>query len=432
MNEEVKIQPVQPIAVIGFKGDVIEGIVLHPDNEHLIYPLGSIIIVRHIISRAQTFLSGHDNEISVITISKSGKYIASGQKTYMGFQADVIIWDFDQRKLIHRLKLHKVFIQGLSFSFNELYLASLGGQDDKRIVVWDVTTGKALCGNSSGSEHVYQLRFYNNRDDMFITVQDLGVKIWNVDYINKRIYSTPCSLGNIKRQIINVIINSTDSFAYCTTKSGDLLEISLATLLFKRIGPYKKLFAQGILCITQILNEDLIIGTGDGTIAKIGIKDMQVKAQGKVLGAITSLALTADSTNMFVGTSTSNIYFCDTDQIKPELRMTCHSSSINSIAFPSGYSDVFMTCSFGEIRVWNAKNRQELLRIQVPNLDCFCSDFMPDGKSLVSGWSDGKIRAFLPQSGKLFYSINDAHNHGCTAISCTSDSMKIVSGGMEG
>jgi len=71
-----------------------------------------------------------------------------------------------------------------------LYLASLGGQDDKRIVVWEVNTGKALCGNSSGGEHVYQLRFYNNRDDMFITVEDLHVKIWKIDYINKKIGAT--------------------------------------------------------------------------------------------------------------------------------------------------------------------------------------------------------------------------------------------------
>ena len=62
------------------------GLILHPDNEHLIFSLGSTIIVRHIISRTQSFLRGHDNLISVITVSPSGKYIASGQQTYMGFQ----------------------------------------------------------------------------------------------------------------------------------------------------------------------------------------------------------------------------------------------------------------------------------------------------------------------------------------------------------
>ncbi|CAD8076623.1 unnamed protein product [Paramecium primaurelia] len=104
---------------------------------------------------------------------------------------------------------------------------------------------------------------------------------------------------------------------------------------------------------------------------------------------------------------------------------------IGWIAFPHNYSDVFATSSLNDIRVWNAKNRQELLRIQVPNLECWAIAFMNDGKSIVSGWSDGKIRAFLPQSGRLLYVINDAYIHGCTSLTCASDCQRIISGGSE-
>jgi hypothetical protein len=92
-------------AVIGYSGNTVEGLVLHPDNEHLIYPLGSTIVVRHLLTRAQTFLRGHDNKITgnliyinlVIKVSKNGKYLASGQRNFMGFKADVIIWDFESK-----------------------------------------------------------------------------------------------------------------------------------------------------------------------------------------------------------------------------------------------------------------------------------------------------------------------------------------------
>jgi hypothetical protein len=47
-------------AVIGFTGSVIQGLILHPDNEHIVFPLGSTIVIRHIISRTQSFLQGHD------------------------------------------------------------------------------------------------------------------------------------------------------------------------------------------------------------------------------------------------------------------------------------------------------------------------------------------------------------------------------------
>ncbi len=57
---------------------------------------------------------------------------------------------------------------------------------------------------------------------------------------------------------------------------------------------------------------------------------------------------------------------------------------------------------------------------------------MQDGQSIISGWSDGKIRAFGPQSGKLLYTIHDAHQGAVTAISGTPDSTRIISGGEEG
>jgi len=65
-------------------------------------------------------------------------------------------------------------------------------------------------------------------------------------------------------------------------------------------------------------------------------------------------------------------------------------------------------------------------------MECYCLNFMRDGKSIVSGWSDGKVRSFLPQSGKLMYVINDAHKNGVTAMATTSDCGTIVTGGMEG
>lgn len=66
--------------VIGFNGSVPRGLVLHPGDKHLIYPLGSTIVVKHLLSNSQHFLQndGHEHTVSCITLSKSGKYLASG------------------------------------------------------------------------------------------------------------------------------------------------------------------------------------------------------------------------------------------------------------------------------------------------------------------------------------------------------------------
>ena len=436
MEDEIESKPEQKslnlMAIIGFSGKVREGLILHPDNETLIFPIGSQIIVRNVLTRQDSFLRGHDNDISIMALSKSGRYLASGQKTFSGFKADIIIWDLTTLSLIHRFSIHKVIIQSLDFSFNDKYLVSVGGRDDNNLIVWDVQTGKALSGATAGTAFVRQVKFFNLSDNKFITCQDYGIRIWNVDYELKKLSHIEVNFGNLKRIPLSMVVDPLDKFAYFGTQSGDILEIDLVHAIYKRIGPVKKLFSQGAITIKMLPNSDLIVGTGDGTIAKIGFIDFKIKKEGKVLGAVTSITLTAESSFMFVGTDQSNIYWVETSSLKSEIRNTCHNDSINDIQFPYQYSGVFGTCGKEDIRIWNSETRQEHLRIHVPNLECYCFGFMRNGKSIYSGWHDGKIRAFLPQSGRLLYCINEAHTNGVTAIASTSDCQKIVSGGMNG
>mmetsp|Transcript_19688 Transcript_19688/g.49432 ORF Transcript_19688/g.49432 Transcript_19688/m.49432 type:complete len:624 (+) Transcript_19688:134-2005(+) len=421
-------------AVIGFKGTVPGGLVLHPDNEHLIFPLGCTVVVRNVIQRAQSFLQGHDNDVSCITISPSGQLMASGQSTFMGFTADIIVWDFYQRKERYRLNLHKVEVKSLCFACNEAYLGSLGGQDDNSLVIWDMANGSAVCGTPAGNDSAHCVKFMNNDPMKLVTAGNYHVTSWRIDLENKKIRPTPCALGQLKRQSTNLVIDANDEFAYCGTKSGDLLQISLARCLFKRTAGNKKNFPQGITASLMLNNGDIICGTGAGLLVKFSSSDLSVRAISKepLMGGVTSLAKTADNTHVFVGTDKANMYWVNLDNFKAELRNSCHFERINAVKFAKHFSRVFVTSSCSDIRVWDAAQRQELLRIQVPNVECHAIDFSHDGSSILTGWSDGKIRAFLPQSGRLSYVINDAHRNGCTAIACTTTGTRLVSGGTEG
>ena len=53
-----------------------------------------------------------------------------------------------------------------------------------------------------------------------------------------------------------------------------------------------------------------------------------------MMGKVTSMAFTADYCHFFCGTSLSNIYWVDTENLTPELRNTCHYDRINDVAFP--------------------------------------------------------------------------------------------------
>ena len=334
--------------------------------------------------------------------------------------------------IVHRFQIHKYLIQSLSFSFNDKYLVSLGGVEDNFLIVWDIESGKDLCCNTAGTDFVHQVKFLNRSDNTFVTCQNYGIRIWNIDYEAKKVNSIDVNFGNLKRQILCMCIDPYDKFAYMGTKSGDILEIDLTNAIYKRIGPVKRLFPQGVNCIKMLPNSDLLIGSAEGVLAKINFNDFRIKKESKVLGGVTSMTLTAESAYFFCGTDQSNIYWVEVASLNNEIRNTCHNDRVNDIQFPYEYSGVFGTCGKEDIRIWNSETRQEHLRIHVPNLECYCFGFMKDGKSIYSGWHDGKIRTFLPQSGRLLYCINEAHTNGVTAIAATGDCRKIVSGGMNG
>ena len=67
-----------------------------------------------------------------------------------GFQAALIVWDFEQRDMLFRVRYHRETIQTLTFSCDELYLISLGGiKDGNQMVCWNMQEGRSECTQSA-------------------------------------------------------------------------------------------------------------------------------------------------------------------------------------------------------------------------------------------------------------------------------------------
>jgi len=429
-------------AAIGFGGKVTSGLHIHPDGKHIVYALGSCIVIREIGNpRATQFLMGHNDKVSCIAVSRSGKYVASGQITHMGFQADICVFEFDTQKLVHRMILHKVKVQALAFSADEQFLASVGGQDDNTLVVWDLASGRPLCGGPASNELSTCISFFNNSSDKLVTGGHGVLRVWDVDFQNRKINPTDVNVGQTRREFQNIVIEALDRYAYVGTSSGDVVCIQLqGPKNLKMTGPQKK-FPGGILCSNLDENGDVLVGTGGGEVVLLSKIDLTVLKSVAVQGAVTSISTMGE--HFFIGTAKSNVYYLNAHTFKEELRQTCHYDSINDVVFPYNYSEVFATCSANDIRVWNSSTSAELLRIQVGTLECNCLSFAKDGKSILSGWSDGKVRAFGPQTGKLIYVIHDAHkiggmkrvsgaHTGVTSLCVDNSNQRIVTGGADG
>ncbi|XP_023811139.1 cilia- and flagella-associated protein 52 [Oryzias latipes] len=422
-------------AVIGFNGRVPSGLRLHPDKQHLIYPLGCTVILRSISDDKQEFLHGHTNNVCCLSVSRSGTYIASGQINFLGFKTTVFIWDYAQRSVYAELVLHKAKVESLAFSPNDKYLVSLGGQDDDSIVVWNIETKQAICGSTATSHvarHCLVVQYSNTDDNVFVSAGSGTLRVWELDVANRKIRPTECKLGKLQRNIKCVEISNDDQFLFCGTTSGDILKVNLRTGLLSDFGPVKAKHSLGVSVLRVMESGDLLVGSGSGVLTLCSKTNFKMLQSIQLEKGVTSITIKDTGQQFFVGTEAGLIYRMSSDDFKAEVVFTSHTSAVKDVVMPFGTSELFATCSDDDIRLWHIDKPKELLRIPVPNMTCNALDFMIDGHSLISAWNDCKIRAFGPETGRLMFTINDAHKMGVTAIAGTRDCKRIVSGGGDG
>jgi WD40 repeat protein len=322
-------------AVIGFAGSVPNGIILLPDNRSMIFALGSTVVKRDIVNpQNQQFLQGHSDRVTCMALSPSGKFLATGQVTHLGFQADVIVWDMDTLEIVHRLRLHKVRVEGVAFSCNDKWLATIGGEDDNSLVVWNLETGKAVCGSPAANDAVHAVRFARNDEFTIITAGKENFRVWQFDLANHKVRPTDCNLGKLQRTVKTLWVDEMDEFCYAGTASGDILKVSMRTKLFKHIGPRTRM-PQGVVAINATPDGELLLGGGDGTIAVMDRESLKILRSSQLDGgAVMSLAPHISGQLFFAATVECSTYVVRYEGLVAELRSTCHNSKINDVVRP--------------------------------------------------------------------------------------------------
>lgn len=358
-----------------------------------------------------------------------------------------------EQTLIHRLKQHLGRVQDVAFSNRDEFLASVGGQDDNALVVWNVEHGEAICGSPAGSDSALCVKWVHGRNDRLVTAGNYHVRVWQIDFSLPKLHAMDAKLGTVRRVFLCMSITDDDQFAYLGTSTGDVIKVTIdrnEIISYKDpdvtvphfVGITKDRFSKGVralLCIVNPAtgNTNVLVGAGDGEVSFINPNMNKVAGyKTHLMGGITSMSPHPKGEKFMIGTDQCNRYEVSKDLINSELKTSCHVGSVNDIAFPEGCPDLIVTSSRGDIRIWNTKARQELLRIQVPNLECLCNLVSPSGSSIISGWDDGKIRAFFPESGRMKFVIPDAHTEKVTALAIADNDARspwrIVSGGAEG
>jgi len=430
---------------IGYSGEILNSILLHPGQKDYISISGANVIIGDIADpHKQRFLKGHDDQVTCVAVSHNGKLLASGQK---GDNADILVWSFDQGKLMYKLSEHDHEISTVDFSHDDRLLISCGSQLDGKLFIWDMTTGcivtttalvpgiyptSVTCAKFGGFTKDVKLRA--TAKYQFAAAGSKRLAVWSLDPVTGDLKYDMVNASPIVREFVCLSFSlDNEAFLFAGTTSGDFCVFQVKNKLLAFAQP---VCSKGVTSIVSVTTERVCAGGGDGTLALFQIKETVCQMLSKIdfLGSINGLSVSPDGVQLIAATSKGFVYRIRAADFSKMLMGETHTSEVLHATYGFGNADSerFLTSSSdGSLRLWDANDYSAITRCAIlttgyPLLSLFTDEV------IMSGWTDGKIRTFRTDNGDPLWSIDNAHKGGVTALELSHNQKFLVSGGAAG
>lgn len=168
-----------------------QGALFHPDGQKYIFSSGACVIIADLLDpNQQEFLRYHDDLVTCLALSSSGRYLASGQG---GVRSDVVVYDYHEKRVLYRCEEHDHSIQTVSFSQDEKIMVTVGSAEDNNMIFWDLSNGCIIVSTNKLPLHTKCASFMGfvkdikRRDTQFYQLCTAGVDglvLWSLDPYN--------------------------------------------------------------------------------------------------------------------------------------------------------------------------------------------------------------------------------------------------------
>ena len=446
------------LIITRYTGKSLHTVLCHPQNSNaIIYGIGSNVVIQHLDDpHHQEFLRGHDEPITALAIARSGQMIASGQSgstTQKGHEAPVLVWDFDSKMDLYQLFGITGAVTALEFSPDGRFLAAAGA--DNKFYVWDMQTGEiivgkgkdkqvscmkwgALSGEGRSKRPTYSIVLTVGQ---VVYINTLRYDVKNMSYVMTEDKMQMPASGLVRNYHVAVTCTGVADAAVgeeleylCMGSSvGDICVFKMGAKVYRASVPVT---SNGVLslCVTP---EYVFCGGGDGRVKKLRGADTQwsLEAEVQLNGKVMSMSLSACGSFIICGTSTGHMYQIRVDTVAAEELSEAHTDAVVDVSFGTR-SDIFSTIGRdGSVRVWDLSEYNVMTHGSVGSLQaealCVLFDTSGDGEAqLLTGWSDGFLRAYSAETGNFLWHVADAHGGPVTALAATP--MYLASGGNGG
>lgn len=151
---------VQLTRAFGFRIGVANS-VLFKDEQTIIYPCGSNLVLYNLERKSQKFIPGLEksNGMTSMALSPNRRYVALAEKTDEG--PCIVIYDLaslKRKKFLRGVGLITEEFLSVSFSPDSLYLVAQGGEPDWVLIYWQWEKTKRLATvRSSQGNQIHQV-----------------------------------------------------------------------------------------------------------------------------------------------------------------------------------------------------------------------------------------------------------------------------------
>ncbi|CAH8529883.1 unnamed protein product [Dicrocoelium dendriticum] len=166
--------------IFGYRTGITGSIVFH-DEQTVVYPCGSNLVLFNTEQKSQKFIAGLDKSLGMtaMAISPNRRYVALAEKAVD--RPVITVYDLSalrKKKTISSNEVHSNEFVSIAFSPDSKYLAAQGSQPDWTLVYWAWEKAKQLAAlRTSMGNQIRQISF-NPRDSTQLCV--IGMDIFRL------------------------------------------------------------------------------------------------------------------------------------------------------------------------------------------------------------------------------------------------------------
>ncbi|MCS6864278.1 MAG: WD40 repeat domain-containing protein [Gemmataceae bacterium] len=144
-------------------------------------------------------------------------------------------------------------------------------------------------------------------------------------------------------------------------------------------------------------------------------------------GAVTSLAVTADSSLLVTGGEDKTVRVWDVKSAKPIRSFQGHMAKVSTVTIRPDGRQLASGSEDGAIRIWDLSTSDDHRVISDAKDSLWAVAFSPDGQRLATAGADKTIRVYNPDSGKLEATLTA--EAALTSLAFLPDNNRLVAGG---